>query len=50
MNFVLVNPSFNQDEWWWDGALEADARWKYGTPSKCNGTTLAYNSDIKASI
>jgi type I restriction enzyme M protein len=35
-DFVLANPPFNQDEWW-DGSLEGDARWKYGTPSKGNG-------------
>ena len=35
-DFVLANPPFNQDEWW-DGSLESDARWKYGTPSKGNG-------------
>jgi len=34
-DFVLANPPFNQDEWW-DGSLEADARWKYGTPPKGN--------------
>jgi type I restriction enzyme M protein len=34
-DFVLANPPFNQDEWW-DGSLEGDARWKYGTPSKGN--------------
>jgi type I restriction enzyme M protein len=35
-DFVLANPPFNQDEWW-DGSLEGDARWKYGTPYKGNG-------------
>jgi type I restriction enzyme M protein len=35
-DFVLANPPFNQDEWW-DGSLDGDARWKYGTPSKGNG-------------
>lgn len=35
-DFVLANPPFNQDEWW-DGSLEGDARWKYGTPAKGNG-------------
>jgi type I restriction enzyme M protein len=35
-DFVLANPPFNQDEWW-DGSLEGDARWKYGTPPKGNG-------------
>lgn len=34
-DFVLANPPFNQDEWW-DGSLEGDARWKYGTPPKGN--------------
>jgi len=34
-DFVLANPPFNQDEWW-DGSLEGDARWKYGTPTKGN--------------
>lgn len=34
-DFVLANPPFNQDEWW-DGSLEGDARWKYGTPYKGN--------------
>ena len=35
-DFVLANPPFNQDEWW-DGSLEGDARWRYGTPPKGNG-------------
>jgi len=35
-DFVLANPPFNQDEWW-DGSLEGDARWIYGTPPKGNG-------------
>ena len=36
-DFVLANPPFNQDEWW-DGSLEGDARWKdYPTPPKGNG-------------
>ena len=35
-DFVLANPPFNQSEWW-DGSLEGDARWKYGTPPKGNG-------------
>lgn len=35
-DFVLANPPFNQSEWW-DGSLEGDARWKYGTPAKGNG-------------
>jgi type I restriction enzyme M protein len=35
-DFVLANPPFNQDEWW-DGSLEGDARWKYGTPPQGNG-------------
>ena len=35
-DFVLANPPFNQDEWW-DGSLENDARWQYGTPPKGNG-------------
>jgi type I restriction enzyme M protein len=26
-----INPPFNIKEWW-DGKLEGDARWKYGTP------------------
>lgn len=34
-DFVLANPPFNQSEWW-DGSLEGDARWKYGTPYKGN--------------
>lgn len=34
-DFVLANPPFNQDEWW-DGSLEGDVRWKYGTPPKGN--------------
>ena len=36
-DFVLANPPFNQDEDdWWNGSLEGDARWKYGTPPKGN--------------
>ena len=36
-DYVLANPPFNQDEWW-DGSLEGDARWKnYPTPPKGNG-------------
>jgi len=36
-DFVLANPPFNQNEDdWWDGSLEGDARWKYGTPPKGN--------------
>ena len=30
-DFVMANPPFNIKEWW-DGKLEGDARWKYGTP------------------
>ena len=35
-DFVLANPPFNQNEWW-HGSLEDDARWKYGTPPQGNG-------------
>ncbi len=36
-DFVLANPPFNQDEWW-DGSLEDDARWQgYTTPPRGNG-------------
>ncbi len=34
-DFVMANPPFNIKEWW-DGKLENDARWKYGTPPKGN--------------
>lgn len=34
-DFVMSNPPFNMKEWW-DGKLENDARWKYGTPPKNN--------------
>ena len=30
-----INPPFNIKEWW-DGKLEGDARWKYGTPPQGN--------------
>jgi N-6 DNA Methylase len=32
---VMANPPFNMKEWW-DGKLEGDARWAYGTPPKGN--------------
>jgi type I restriction enzyme M protein len=34
-DFVMANPPFNVKEWW-DGKLEGDSRWKYGTPPKSN--------------
>lgn len=34
-DFVMANPPFNIKEWW-DGKLEGDPRWKYGTPPKSN--------------
>ena len=34
-DFVMANPPFNIREWW-DGKLEGDARWKYGTPPQGN--------------
>ena len=34
-DYVMANPPFNIKEWW-DGKLEGDARWKYGTPPKGN--------------
>ncbi len=34
-DFVMANPPFNIKEWW-DGTLEGDARWKYGTPPQGN--------------
>lgn len=34
-DFVMANPPFNISDWW-DGKLEGDARWKYGTPPKGN--------------
>lgn len=34
-DYVMANPPFNIKEWW-DGKLEGDARWKYGTPPKSN--------------
>jgi type I restriction enzyme M protein len=34
-DYVMANPPFNMKEWW-DGRLEADARWKYGTPPQGN--------------
>jgi type I restriction enzyme M protein len=34
-DFVMANPPFNVSEWW-DGELEGDARWKYGTPPQGN--------------
>ena len=34
-DYVMANPPFNISEWW-DGKLEGDARWKYGTPPKGN--------------
>jgi len=32
---IMANPPFNMKEWW-DGKLEGDARWAYGTPPKGN--------------
>jgi type I restriction enzyme M protein len=34
-DFVMANPPFNMSEWW-DGRLEGDPRWVYGTPPKSN--------------
>ena len=34
-DFVMANPPFNISDWW-DGKLEGDARWTYGTPPKGN--------------
>jgi type I restriction enzyme M protein len=34
-DFVMANPPFNMKEWW-DGKLEGDPRWEYGTPPKNN--------------
>ena len=34
-DYVMANPPFNMKEWW-DGRLEGDPRWKYGTPSRGN--------------
>jgi type I restriction enzyme M protein len=34
-DFVMANPPFNISDWW-DGKLEGDPRWKYGTPPKGN--------------
>lgn len=34
-DFVMANPPFNIKEWW-DGKLEGDPRWKYGTPPQGN--------------
>lgn len=34
-DFVMANPPFNVKEWW-DGKLEGDPRWKYGTPPQGN--------------
>lgn len=34
-DFVMANPPFNISDWW-DGKLENDPRWKYGTPPKGN--------------
>jgi len=34
-DFVMANPPFNMKEWW-DGKLEGDPRWKYGTPPAGN--------------
>lgn len=32
---LMANPPFNISEWW-DGRLEGDPRWAYGTPPKSN--------------
>ncbi len=32
---LMANPHFNISEWW-DGRLEGDPRWAYGTPPKSN--------------
>jgi len=34
-DIVMANPPFNISEWW-DGRLECDPRWVYGTPPKSN--------------
>ena len=34
-DYVMANPPFNISEWW-DGKLEGDIRWKYGTPPQGN--------------
>jgi type I restriction enzyme M protein len=34
-DYVMANPPFNIREWW-DGTLEGDLRWKYGTPPQGN--------------
>ena len=34
-DFVMANPPFNMKEWW-DGRLEGDPRWEYGTPPRSN--------------
>lgn len=34
-DYVMANPPFNISDWW-EGKLEGDARWKYGTPPKGN--------------
>ena len=34
-DFVMANPPFNISDWW-EGKLEGDVRWKYGTPPKGN--------------
>lgn len=34
-DYVMANPPFNVKEWW-DGKLEGDPRWQYGTPPKSN--------------
>lgn len=34
-DYVMANPPFNIKEWW-DGRLEGDPRWVYGTPPKSN--------------
>lgn len=34
-DYVMANPPFNMKEWW-NGKLEGDPRWKYGTPPQGN--------------
>ncbi len=34
-DYVMANPPFNIKQWW-DGKLEGDPRWRYGTPPKGN--------------
>ena len=34
-DYVMANPPFNISEWW-DGRLDGDPRWVYGTPPKSN--------------